>query len=56
MPKFTVHGSFEDPKRAKSYVRFSSLLDYPTREGAEAMLAIWKRERDYTFLWIEEGK
>lgn len=56
MPKFTVHGSFEDPKKAKSYARFSSLLDYPTREGAEEMLKIWKIERDYKFIWIEEAK
>jgi len=56
MAKYTVHGSFEDPKKAKSYARFSSLLDYPTREGAEAILNIWKIERDYKFIWIEEGK
>jgi len=55
MPKFTVHGSFEDPKKAKSYARFSSLLDYPTREGAQDLLDLWKSERDYKFLWIEEA-
>ena len=56
MAKYTVHGSFEDPKRAKSYARFSSKEDYATREEAEALASQWKSERDYTFIWIEEGK
>ena len=56
MAKYTVHGSFEDPKRAKSYARFSSKEDYATREEAEALASQWKSERDYTFIWIEGGK
>ena len=56
MPKFTVHGSFEDPKKAKSYARFTSKEDYATREEAEALVLNWKSERDYAFVWIEEGK
>lgn len=52
--KYTVHGSFENPKRAKSYARFTSKEDYATREEAEALASQWKSERDYAFIWIEE--
>lgn len=54
--KYTVHGSFENPKTAKQYARFSSRLDYGTREEAEALASQWKEERDYKFIWIEGGK
>jgi hypothetical protein len=54
--KYTVHGSFENPSTAKQYARFSSRLDYATREEAEALASQWKEERDYTFIWIEGGK
>ena len=53
--KYTVHGSFENPKTAKSYARFSSKLDYATREEAENLMKEWKTERDYKFIWIEGG-
>jgi hypothetical protein len=56
MPKYTVHGSFENPQRAKSYARFTSKEDYATREEAEAVVQQWKTQRDYTFIWIEGGK
>ena len=54
--KYTVHGSFENPQRAKSYARFTSKEDYATREEAEAVVQQWKTQRDYTFIWIEGGK
>lgn len=54
--KYTVHGSFENPQRAKSYARFTSKEDYATREEAELLASQWKTERDYKFIWIEEGR
>ncbi len=54
MKKYTVHGAYENPKRARSYARFSSRLDYDTREEAEKLLEEWKSERNYPYLWIEE--
>lgn len=56
MNKFTVHGSFEDPKRAKSYARFTSKEDYATEEGAIKELEKWTQEARYEFIWIEEAK
>ena len=53
---YTVHGSYENPKRAKTYARFTSKEDYATREEAEAVVQQWKTQRDYTFIWIEGGK
>jgi BMFP domain-containing protein YqiC len=53
--KYTVHGSFENPSKAKSYARFSS-LDFTTREEAEAEAQLWKSTRTYTYQWIEEKK
>ncbi len=55
MKKYTVHGAYENPKRARSYARFSSRLDYNTREEAEKLLKEWKSERDYPYMWIEEA-
>lgn len=54
--KFTVHGAYENPKKAKSYARFTSKLDYATIEEAQALAEAWKVERDYPFIWIEGGK
>lgn len=56
MAKYTVHGSFEDPKRAKSYARFSSKEDYATAQEAQWVLEEWTREKRYAWIWIEEGK
>ena len=54
MKKYTVHGAYDDPKRARQYARFSSRLDYATREEAEVVLEEWKVTRDFPYLWIEE--
>lgn len=53
--KYTVHGSFENPNKAKNYARFSS-PDFTAREAAEVELELWKMSRTYTFQWIEERK
>jgi len=53
---YTVHGSYENPKRAKTYARFTSKEDYATREEAEALVKEWQTTRDYGYVWIEEGK
>ena len=51
--RYVVHGSFENPNKAKSYARFSSAF-FLTREEAEAQL--WKSTRTYTYQWVEEVK
>ena len=51
--KYTVHGSFENPNKAKSYARFSSKLDYATEEEAEKELENWTAQAKYPFIWIE---
>jgi hypothetical protein len=53
---YTVHGSYENPKRAKTYARFTSKEDYATREEAEALVKQWQTVRDYGYVWIEEVK
>ena len=54
--KYTVHGSFENPKKAKSYARFSSLLDYPTAQEAQLLANEWTEGKRYAWIWIEEAK
>jgi hypothetical protein len=56
MPKYTVHGSFENPKTAKSYARFTSKEDYATAQEAQWELERWTEEKRYSWIWIEEGK
>ena len=53
--KYIVYGSFENPKTAKSYARFSS-PDFLTKEEAEAEAQLWKSTRTYTYQWVEEVK
>lgn len=53
--KYVVHGSFENPNKARNYARFSS-PDFTTREEAEAELQLWKSTRTYTYQWVEEVK
>jgi hypothetical protein len=53
--RFIVCGAFSNPKRA-NYLRFSSKVDYSTREEAEQVEQEWKTARDYPFIWIEEVK
>lgn len=54
--KYTVHGSFENPNKAKQYARFSSKLDYTTEDEAIKELEKWTQEARYEFVWIEEKK
>jgi hypothetical protein len=54
--KYKVHGSFENPKKAKSYARFSSLLDYPTAQEAQLLADEWTEGKRYAWIWIEEAK
>ena len=54
--KYTVHGSFENPQRAKSYARFSSKLDYETEQEAQWELEKWTEEKRYAWMWIEASK
>lgn len=54
--KFTVHGAYENPQKARSYARFSSKLDYATLEEAQEVAKIWETERDYPYIWVEEGE
>jgi len=56
MAKYTVHGSFENPKTAKSYARFTSKEDYATAQEAQWVLDEWTREKRYAWMWIEEVK
>jgi hypothetical protein len=53
---FIVCGAFSNPKGADNYLRFSSKVDYLTREEAEKVEQEWKNARDYPFIWIEEIK
>lgn len=53
MIRYTVCGSFDNPKKAREYARFSS-PDYTTRQEAEAKLQEWQETSRYTFAWIEE--
>ena len=53
--KYVVHGSFENPSKAKSYARFSSAF-FLTREEAEEEAQLWKSTRTYTFQWVEGVK
>jgi len=53
--EYVVHGSFENPRRAKNYARFSS-PNFSTKAEAEAEAQLWKSTRTYTFQWIEEVK
>lgn len=54
MTKWITCGSFENPKRAKSYARFSSREDYQTQEEAEALAQEWRKEERYAFIWVEK--
>jgi hypothetical protein len=54
MSKWIACGSFENPKKARSYARFSSKEDYATREQAEREAQQWQNEKRYAFVWIEE--
>ena len=56
MPKYTVHGSFENPKTAKSYARFTSKEDYATAQEAQRVLDEWTQDKRYAWMWIEEAK
>jgi hypothetical protein len=51
--KYTVCGSFENPKTAKSYARFSSKSDYATAQEAQWVLEEWEAEKRYAWTWIE---
>ena len=53
--RYVVHGSFENPNKAKSYARFSSAF-FLTREEAEAEAQLWKSTRTYTYQWVEGVK
>ena len=54
MNKWIACGSFDNPKRAKSYARFSSKVDYLTQEEAEAEAQQWRTENRYKFIWVEK--
>lgn len=54
MSKWIACGAFENPKRAKSYARFSSKLDYATQEEAEEEAQRWRNENRYAFVWVEK--
>ena len=54
MKKWVVCGSFQDPKRAKEYIKFTSKLDYDTQEGAEQEAQAWRDRDRYKFIWIEQ--
>ena len=54
--KYIVCGSFENPKTAKSYARFSSKSDYATAQEAQWELDEWTKEKKYSWIWIEEVK
>jgi len=53
--KYVVHGSFENPSKARNYARFSS-PDFTDRQTAEVELQLWKMTRTYTYQWVEEVK
>lgn len=54
MSKWITCGSFDNPKTAKSYARFSSKLDYTTQEEAENEAQLWRNENRYAFVWVEK--
>jgi hypothetical protein len=54
--KYTVHGSFENPNKTKSYARFSSKLDYATFDEAAEEADKWAQEAKYPFIWVEPNK
>jgi hypothetical protein len=51
--KYTVHGSFVNPNKAKEYARFSS-KDFATEEEASLEVDKWTRIAKYPFIWVEE--
>jgi hypothetical protein len=53
--RYVVHGSFENPKSAKTYACFSSAF-FLTKEEAEAEAQLWKSTRTYTYQWVEGVK
>jgi len=54
--KYTVNGSFDNPKTARQYARFSSKLDYETFQEAQIEADKWTEEKRYAWIWIEESK
>ena len=51
--KYVVHGSFENPNKAKQYARFSSKEDFATMDEAEKELDKWTSSAKYPYIWIE---
>ncbi len=51
--KYTVHGSFVNPNKAKEYACFSS-KDFATEEEASEEVDKWTRIAKYPFIWVEE--
>ena len=51
--KWIACGSFQNPKKAKQFVRFSSQEEFATQEEAEQLAQEWKEEGRYTFVWTE---
>ena len=56
MSKWIACGSFQNPKKARSYARFSSKDSHATKEQAEQEAQKWRNENRYAFIWIEETK
>lgn len=51
---YLICGSFENPKKARTYARFSAIAS--TIEEAQAKAQEWENEGRYTYIWIEGGK
>jgi hypothetical protein len=51
--KYTVHGSFVNPNKAKEYARFSS-KDFATEEEASEEVDKWTQVAKYPYIWVEE--
>lgn len=54
MAKWITCGAFENPKKARSFARFSSKENYATEEEAEALADQWRKENRYSYIWVEK--
>jgi hypothetical protein len=50
--RYEICGSFENPKKAKQYARFSAIAS--TMEEANEKAREWEECKRYPYIWIEQ--
>jgi len=53
MSRYTVHGAFDNPKRAREYARFTHKDTFDTQQEAELIAQEWRESERYPYVWIE---